>query len=243
MPLTADERILLIRAKVERAKKHFRDLEVELISFGKQHSYVLTGERNNDSGKINGPYFQHRLPIIPVNILTAAGDVIHNLRSALDHLAYQLVAVGSPGSVPSRRAEFPIAKDFTTYKAETPRKVEGMTPEAVEAINRLKPYKGGNEALWRIHELNNIDKHRMLFAVGGDWLLRADWFPTDFWFKASDPHFVGAFASDVEKNIDFAIEEPFGDPEIVNGNALLPTLKELINFVDYTILLFRPYLE
>jgi hypothetical protein len=32
----------------------------------------------------------------------------------------------------------------------------------------MKPYKGGNETLWRLHRLNNIDKHRLLIpAVTG----------------------------------------------------------------------------
>jgi hypothetical protein len=243
MPLTADERILLIRAKVERAKKHFRDLEAELIAFGSQYKEVVVRKRNDKTGEIETPLTHCRLRIIPINALTAAGDVIHNLRSALDHLAYHLVVVGSPGTEPSRRIEFPIAKDLASYEAHKATKVEGMTAGAIETIDALKPYGGGCDALWRIHELNNIDKHRVLFTVGKDWLLAADWLPSDFWLKASDPDFVGIFPSDVEKDINLAFEEAFGDPEIVNGNALLPTLKELMNFVDYTILLFKPFLE
>src|ERR1022692_1403938 len=41
-----------------------------------------------------------------------------------------------------------------------------MRSEAIDAISALKPYKDGNDVLWRLHRLNNIDKHRLLVAVG-----------------------------------------------------------------------------
>jgi len=34
-------------------------------------------------------------------------------------------------------------------------------------VDLLKPYKGGTDALWWLHSLNNIDKHRMLVAAAG----------------------------------------------------------------------------
>ena len=41
-----------------------------------------------------------------------------------------------------------------------------MRKDAVDAIDAIKPYKGGNDTLWRLHGLNNIDKHRLLITVG-----------------------------------------------------------------------------
>jgi hypothetical protein len=109
-------------------------------------------------------------------------------------LAYQLVLVGTPGVEPSRRVEFPIAKDATTYESEKGKKQEGMRPDANSAIDGLKPYKGGNDALWRIHELDNIDKHRRIFSSGHDYLFMADWLPgggAPYWAKDSERHFGG----------------------------------------------------
>jgi hypothetical protein len=143
MPLTAYARVVLLRIKIERAKQHFSDLERVVLAYRDKTMRVGLAEDN--------PHSTHweTLPVYPFDILAIAGDVIHALRSALDHLAYQLAIVGS-GKPPSRRVEFPIAKDGNTYEAEKPRKVEGIRPEAVKAIDALKPYKGGNDALWRI---------------------------------------------------------------------------------------------
>jgi hypothetical protein len=44
--------------------------------------------------------------------------------------------------------------------------MKGALRETFEAIDALKPYKGGNDLLWNLHELNNIEKHRLLITVG-----------------------------------------------------------------------------
>ena len=243
LKLTGEERLILVRAKVQRARKHLRDLEAELGAFRDRSMTIASGPRDNQ-GVVRGPYTLHDLPVIPIDALTAAGDVVHNLRSALDHLAYQLAIVGSPGAEPGRQVEFPIAKDLATYESDKPRKVKGMRPEAVRAIDLLKPYHGGTEAFWRIHELNNIDKHRMLFSIGRDVLLDADWIGEHpYRLKRGDPPFIGVFESAVEKEIDLRTSEVFGDPQILQRNTLLPTLKELVNFVDEHVRQFRPLLQ
>jgi hypothetical protein len=242
--LTAEDRVALIRAKVERAKKHFRSLELELIAYRDKNLQVVKGELYSQTGKIGGVQTFHNLPLLSFDALTTAGDVIHNLRSALDHLAHQLVLVGSPDTEPSRAIEFPIAKDAASYEADKPRKVRGMRAEAVRAIDDLKPYKGGNDALWRIHELDIIDKHRSIFAVGEDWLLEGEWVGfAPYWLKASNPHFDGIFNSDEQEDVQIKMSELLGDPEIIKRNALQPTVHEMVVYVDYLVAFFEPFLE
>jgi hypothetical protein len=244
MPLTANDRIILIRVKVERAKKHLRDLAAELLV--RDHAVVVESQIDSEGAQSAAHWGLgiadrvYNIPRLPIDVLPIAGDVIHNLRAALDHLAGHLVIVGS-GKEPSRRIEFPIAKDEATYEAEKARKVEGMRPEAIEAIDRLKPYKGGNDALWRIHELDNIDKHRSLFTVAHDYLFWADWFDGDYWLKTDSPNFSGVDAQ-VEQNVQLEIEEAASQPSIASSNALLPTLHQLVDFVESLIMEFRPYL-
>jgi hypothetical protein len=43
---------------------------------------------------------------------------------------------------------------------------ETWATRPIDAIDATKPYKGGNDQLWRLHRLNNIDKHRLLVTVG-----------------------------------------------------------------------------
>jgi hypothetical protein len=240
--MTADDRLILVRVKIERAKKHLRNLETELADFGKKEFYAVITDPNSQSRHLG----KHR--IFTFDTLAAAGDVVHNLRSALDHLASQLVWVGS-GKEPTRRIEFPIAKDAATYEGDKARKVEGMTPEAIKAIDALKPYKGGNDALWRIHELDNIDKHRTLFTYGTDCFLYADWLSeygsAPFNLKASNPHFagIGAFDNEVEQQMELEIEKTVSKTQVVSGYSLLPSLTQLCDYVYGVVLIFKPFLQ
>jgi hypothetical protein len=117
-----------------------------------------------------------------------------------------------------------------------------MLPEAIEAIDALKPYKGGNDALWRIHELDNIDKHRTLFTLAHDFLFTADWLPGAYLLKAEDPIFAGVEAQ-VEQDIQLEIEKAIGQPQVTKANALLPSLHRLVDFVDNLVVSFKPLLR
>jgi hypothetical protein len=246
---TANDRIILVRVKIERAKTHLCNLERDLSEFGSHKFYAVTTEPDTHFQELG----EHR--ILKFDFLAAAGDVVHNLRSALDHLAYQLVWVGS-GEEPSRRVEFPIAKDAATYEREKTGKVEGMCPKVIKAIDALKPYRGGNDALWRIHELDNIDKHRQLFTYSRDCMLVADWlaeygsvgptgFAGPFNLKASNPQFsaIDALDCDVEKDMQFEIDQAISKAQVLTGDAILPSLHQLTNFTWDLILSFKPFLE
>jgi len=94
-------------------------------------------------------------------------DAFQNLRTALEYLAHGLVVANK--RTPTRETSFPILKgdiDSKLYSPAFDGKVVGMGDKAIEAIKRLKPYKGGNNVLYRLHALNNRDKHRLLLAGG-----------------------------------------------------------------------------
>jgi len=152
--------IELIRAKVERGNDHIRDLEAAVTEFVK--GYKVTPKPDPNLGLV---YTLTSGDDPPPRLSAIAGDAISNLRGALDHLAYQLVLKGS-GATPSTSTCFPIAQNASDYKTKAARTLRGAPPGAFSAIDALKPYKGGNDALWRLHELSNIDKHRMIVTVG-----------------------------------------------------------------------------
>ena len=70
-----------------------------------------------------------------------------------------------------------------------------------------------------------------------------DWLPPfGFLLKAGDPTFSGVFDDEVEKNVEFEIEEAITQLQISQGDALLPTLHQLVDFVEGLIESFRPFL-
>jgi hypothetical protein len=245
--LDAQDRLILIQVKIERAKKHLRDLAAEILTL--EHTTIVhrdpkTGVPPHPITFLGNPDFK-TVPTLSFDVVAISGDLIHNLRSALDHLAQQLVFVGSPHlttSTISRHIGFPIAKSVTDYETIKAGKVEGMRPEAKEAIDRLKPYKGGNDPLWRVHELDNIDKHRALFTVAHDFLFTSDWFSGAYLMKAQDPTFPGV-EPNVEQDIQVEIEKAVGKSDSSGPDTLLPSLHQLVDVVENLVLGFKPLLE
>jgi hypothetical protein len=162
--MTADERYDLVHIKVERAKEHSRDLEAEVSAFFANKPYVIGTKRNPDTRQLI--YYLVSIRDVPARLTLILGDALFNLRSALDHLAYQLVLVGGVMQ-PNSQHCFPIVDtdDPSRYETERRRKVTGMRQDAIDAIDALKPYKTGDETLWLLHRLNNVDKHRIVLAV------------------------------------------------------------------------------
>jgi hypothetical protein len=112
MSLQTKSRLILVQVKIERAKKHLRDLAAELTTFQKT-SLTVIGEREDQHGNVVSREF----PVYPFNALACAGDIVQNLRTALDHLAWQLVMTASlPGFPPGRHTCFPISKDLESYQ-------------------------------------------------------------------------------------------------------------------------------
>jgi hypothetical protein len=173
--MTAGERFALILEKLKRAEKHIFNLEREIQAFLDSEPYKVGTKPNSQFPDVLPPvYYLASARVVPVKIALIAGDAIQNLRSSLDHLAWHLVDIGQ-ANLPAplteserKRIGFPITDTDSPaeYEASRRRKVKGMTQAAIDAIDKTKPYKGGNDALWKLSQLNNIDKHRLLITVG-----------------------------------------------------------------------------
>ncbi|HME56798.1 MAG TPA: hypothetical protein VKF63_00550, partial [Terracidiphilus sp.] len=147
------------------ADKHIHDCRTELQRFMGTKPYEIVAEPNLKSGK--KVYIVKRVTPVPALICAIAGDALQNLRTALDYMAHGLV-IANDGKVTSDTS-FPILKGdigSEVYKPAFDRKVDGMRGDVIEKIKSLKPYKGGDDILWRLHAMNIRDKHRLLVAGG-----------------------------------------------------------------------------
>lgn len=249
------------RLKVNRANKHVLDLEASIRAFGKTNPYYAVAKDNPKTGKREWRIRVERE--IPPTLAAITGDAIHNLRSALDHLMGQLVIAN--GGQPDSKTEFPIGRDETHYKSMRARKTKGASKAALDLIDGLKPYKGGNDALWRIHQLDVVDKHRLLLTVlsaHSNVVINAmaimrEAFPDDQ-VVAGFPDVVIALTEstrevvtdgmlffsaplgedhhDVKATVEISIDEP----GVIEREPILPTLNQLGSFVNETITLFEP---
>jgi len=151
------------RLKIERAKQHVSDLHSRLWAFAQTDFYSLIVERNPETGE-QGLEFAVTKPV-PEELALVMGDAIHNLKSALDFTVNEVVF---------RRLKLYDSHTRFPFR-ETAQKLEsavngGLITQASKAVsnhivNVIKPYKGGNDPLCALHDLNILDKHRLLLPV------------------------------------------------------------------------------
>ncbi len=151
------------QAKLCWADQHISTLESAVENlFNSLDSSPIASRHAPEGDTIT--YFVRELPAIPPTVALIAGDVLHNLHAALDYIAYGLIpAADRPNA---RNNKFPIAHSAKDFPSLVGKLVPGLGNFAMEALWRLRPYKGGNEYLWHLHRLNNIDKHRLLLTFG-----------------------------------------------------------------------------
>ena len=153
--------------KVKRAQSHIADLEALFHSFNRDNPHRIEVHENVDTPglKIRG-VFDKPLPPIAATIL---GDAIHNLRTALDHLACRLVEY-SGGKI-TRRTAFPIYKTEAGLNDGLASKLGGTPNEIHDLVKSIKPYKtdgagrAGNLLIWGLSELDIMDKHLLLIPT------------------------------------------------------------------------------
>lgn len=146
-----------VELKIARASEHLDALGAEASAYLDSDPYQVVGEPQAD-GDILWVCKVHRY--LPLRLSVVLGDFLHNLRSSLDHLAWQLVLAN--GGTPERKTTFPIL----SKKGSKPIGIAGgVSAKAADLVERFQPYNSTDTTprehpLWVLSTLNNIDKHR-----------------------------------------------------------------------------------
>lgn len=258
--MIAHERVSLIRQKVDRAKKHISDFEIARDRFLSEEPAGVASKFNPQTGEEE--FYITHLPVPPIELGLIAGDAIHNLRTALDHLAYELVRAN--GQSPNRGTAFPIADNATLYQPMQARYAKGMSSNAISAIDATEPYgitepdSHGNKALWWLHRLDIADKHHALFItlVGGtamSFVVKGS--VRDANFTIGNIGMAGIFKPLIEgkvfsvcqpelhQDVNFTFDVTITEPGVIENKPLLLVLNTLCNTVDNLILNFKHLLD
>jgi len=235
-----------IRLKIEWAHKRIEEFKVAVAAFIETHPYSLEVNADPKTGK---PLVHIvKASRIPPEITLIAGDVIQNLRTALDYLACGLVRWNH--KAPTSHTEFPIfdhAPVTPSDEARFRRKVKGMRQEAIDAISATHPYQGGDDTLWRLHRLNRIDKHNMLITAWGNITsitgrpLFGDQWVGNRWtgvpgipfpLKQGDKFLIDIPNVKVDKNTQFFLEIVLNESGVAEGYPLILALKQSFRRVN-----------
>lgn len=157
----SNPRIAGVLAKVDRALEHVKALDDWHDGWTKTQPYSLTPNLDAQ-GRANSFNFRITNPI-PVSTGLIIGDIIHNLRTALDHLAG---AVAVKNGNTARRTYFVIVHDVSILPSQLCKKM-GDCPESFrDFVRDQHPYKGGNDALYALHQIDILDKHQAIIPAG-----------------------------------------------------------------------------
>jgi len=247
------DRVDGIRLKIERAKKHIADLDVAIQSFIELRPYTI-GTRAHPVAEIeHTTLFVASVEPVPETIALIVGDAVHNLRSSLDHLAWQLVEAG--GGTPNRDTYFPISQTSQQYASAIGKgEIEKMRPGALKALCAIQPYRTSDATLRHIHDLDRIDKHRLVLTVATalrDWQVSVSNGLTIPFSEVPRPLIAGdeivniptsTYERTGHQNFKLGIDVAFGESEIVAGAPVLRTLNGMADFVDSVVNGFEPFL-
>ena len=155
--------------RLSRASHHLHNLENQVREWLGQdpYYYVTVPDPQSDMTTVR---VRFTIPP-PAEFRLIIGDCLHNLRSALDNLVYQLAVQNTaPNPIPEDKARelaFPIVSSpmkpdefMTKYRS----RIGLLDPGAQAIIEELQPYHredGASHPLWKLNKLSNIDKHRV----------------------------------------------------------------------------------
>jgi hypothetical protein len=258
------------RIKIERAKRHIRELADECQAFIAREPYSIYIE--NDASAGQRVWKVKIKECVPAEWSAIVGDAIHNIRASLDLLMVAVVRRCDPERQSYNHVHFVVRETKDEFETSLPKNIKGASAEARRLIEELKPYQGGNEALWRLHQLDVLDKHKAIVPVGSayqafgvtvDTRVMCPEFierhnlshipPITAFYKVADSQFPlqdGAelFRAPLHEKLPFGDDVPFrfevafGEGQIVDGEPVIPALVQLGQFVEGTFEIFERHI-
>ncbi len=158
-----------VRAKIYRAKYLFNDLNTRVGRIlGLEPKTAPSGHKFDADRQeliITLPKTTRIDPELPLLV----GDCIHNARSALDHLVFQLAILNKASVASASKTSFPVCLTPGEFKNAVRHKVAPfISAMALAEIEKLQPYAtkdGESDIIWVLSQLDIIDKHRLLIVT------------------------------------------------------------------------------
>lgn len=246
------DRLAGVLLKIERAKQHIADLDVAIRSFCNSDPYTLRIKEKPEIQHV--ALYVDSVSPLPDEIALIVGDAVHNLRSAFDHLAWQLVEAG--GGTPNHHTYFPICETPHQFASAIGQgEINKMRAGANEVIEALQLYASGDRTIWNLNALDRIDKHRLVLTVTtflNAWGINIEHLKQVIWFgerpvvletgyeivnvPALTYHRQG------HKNFKLGLDVAFGQSEVVAGKPVLETLTGMADLVSSLMPQFQPFL-
>jgi hypothetical protein len=170
-----------VRLKLDRAGQHIAAIRArcqEFIDRDPPPFSSRSGQTPGPEGSTEYTAYAVVREQPPRDLGPLIGDAVHNIRSALDYLIYEL----APPNVRAKgTTQFPIS--LTPQKfTDSAFRIEGITGDERKLIERVQPYHSDHprtHPLAVLNRLSNRDKHRLLVPVVAGMNLSDVWVGSD----------------------------------------------------------------
>lgn len=149
------------REALARAEEHIKNFDSEARRYIESGtSASITETKREGAQEITIVKYAQ----VPVRMASIACDAVNNLRMALDRLGYATAT--ATGKENPEQTYFPFTEHDRAFdNPEAMRRSEDVPHEVMALFRTFKPYKGGNDLLWALNRIANINKHRLLVPV------------------------------------------------------------------------------
>lgn len=230
---------------LDRARKNIERLNESGKSFAESTPYAVSCDFDPNLGKyvykigINKP--------TPPEFSMDTAEILSGLKSALDHSLCASVSVLSPAKQLSG-ISFPFADIEGHFDGAVRKGCGKLAPEITAFVRTLKPYKGGDDALWLMNRLSGINRHRIIqpVALSGENAFAINYLhiptggvdiPCPEW-DATKNQLIFAYACrrDLQYDLNFAFHISFGKVDMVAGQPVVPVLRYFLGEVERIVM-------
>lgn len=154
-------------AKIGRAEENINNLDLEIRAFLRREPppYKIVGQHQSDGREY--AFLAFGDPDVPPRFAVLAGEIVHHLRSSLDHLIHALIVRN--GGSPSKNNQFPICTTAENFEKACNRGLIGdVSQSSKDLIRSVQPYTSptpDDTVLYVVHQNDILDKHRLLVVV------------------------------------------------------------------------------
>jgi hypothetical protein len=152
-------------SKLARADEHLQSLHREIRAFLGTNPYAFGISLDMEQSRSVFSTLLVTPP--PTRLGPVFGDYIHNLRCALDHLAWRFAQVKYSGVIPEdaeRQIQYPIGKDLAAFRSQAV--MAHLTHAQIAFMERFQPKQHRpDDLLFLLRELSNADKHRVMHPI------------------------------------------------------------------------------
>jgi hypothetical protein len=230
------------KLKIERAKRHIADFREAFSALS--HSNIMRFEPYVDPETGDDSFKIWQSEPLPSDLRLTAADAIYNLRAALDQAACSCARLAGE---PPDGTYFPHGSNKARFEISLREKCQKVPEPVRSAIAALEPYDGGNGYLLRVlHDLNIVDKHRDLIAVGvslrkltvtpgqGGLPTGTVWHRGEDKFEVTNPLVLKA-----HHDVKITLAVTFTDVKAIEGESVTQVLNQACDLVSRTVLIME----